>query len=328
MNNFLKISLIFGLSLMAYSCAVEKDESAEEIEKRVIDSYITVIHKDSLNPSESGLYTIVKAKGSGAEVVDSSYVYVTYSTRDLKGNYLSTTDQEVAKRVGTYSVANYYGPYLVQTSVNSLIRGVEEGLEKKRVGGEYSFIIPSWLTDYGYTGSNKTHSSPVIYDFKIHRVIKDIEKFESDSLRSYSNKYYAGLDTTKADFYFKVTRATNGDSVKVGDVINYYYVGKLLNGFVFDTNIEDTARKYGIYSSTKQYTAASYTVVDPDNATEAEDPNNSVISGVSLSFLKMKYGEKAVTFFSSLYGYGNQEKNFGIYQPLFFELEVVEKPSN
>lgn len=131
MNKFLKISLIYCLSLMAYSCAVEKEESAEEIEKRVIGSYITVVHKDSLNPSESGLYTIVKAKGTGQEVVDSSYVYVTYSTRDLKGNYLSTTDEEVAKRVGTYSVANYYGPYLVQTSVYTLIRGVEEGLAKR-----------------------------------------------------------------------------------------------------------------------------------------------------------------------------------------------------
>ncbi|MDD2491552.1 MAG: FKBP-type peptidyl-prolyl cis-trans isomerase [Bacteroidales bacterium] len=328
MKKFLKISLVISLSFMAFSCAVEREESAEEIEKRVIDSYITVVHNDSLNPSATGLFTITKAKGSGDLIEDSSFVYVTYSTRDLKGNILSTTDEEVAKRVGTYSVANYYGPYLVQTSIYSLIRGVEEGLSRKRVGDEFSLIIPSWLSDYGYTGTNKTHTSPTIYDFKIHRVVKDIEQFQSDSLRSYSNKYFNGLDTTANDYYFKIIEPTEGDSVKIGDLIEYYYVGKLLNGFVFDTNIEDTARKYGLYNSTKQYAAATYTVIDPENTTGSDDSNNSVIKGVADTFLKMKYGERAVTFFSSEYGYGNQEQNFGIYQPLFFEIKVVEEKAD
>ncbi|OJV19582.1 MAG: hypothetical protein BGO30_06855 [Bacteroidetes bacterium 41-46] len=327
MNKYFRYFLLFGLSLAVYSCAVERDESAEDMEKRVIESYIKVVHKDTLTPSGTGLYTITSVRGTGEEVKDSSYVYVTFSSRDLKGNYISTTDEVIAKRVGTYSVGSYYGPYLLQKDAYLLIRGVEEGLKGKRVGGEYSFIIPSWLSGYTDDNTNKSHSVPTIYDFKILRVVKDIKKFQRDTLEAYSNKYYGGIDSTKLDYYFKVTKATEGDTIKVSDMIEYYYVGKLLNGHVFDTNIEDTARKYGIYNSANSYEAATHTVSDPDGS-NVDNPNNNVIKGVGITFLKMKYGETAVTFFSSEYGYGAQEQKFGVYQPLFFEIKVAEKTAN
>ncbi|MEZ7953613.1 MAG: FKBP-type peptidyl-prolyl cis-trans isomerase, partial [Bacteroidales bacterium] len=321
MNRYFRISVMLSLLLGAFSCAVEREESADDVEKRVLEAYIKVVHGDTLRPATSGLYTITRAKGAGTLIEDTSYVYVTYSTRDLKGNFLTTTDEQVAKRVGSYSAGNYYGPYLMQTGAKTVIRGVDEGMENKRVGSDFSLIIPSWLSDYGYTGSNKSHTSPTIYDFKILRVVKNIEKFQRDSLRSFSNLYYGGIDSTELDYYFKIIKATNGDSVKVGDNLEYYYVGKLLNGFVFDTNIEDTARKYGIYNSSKTYTPLNNTVSDPENSSD-DGSGGSVIKGVAKTFLNMKYGEKAVSFFSSDYGYGSQEKNFGIYQPLFFEIYV------
>lgn len=325
MNKFFKISVMLSLFMGAISCAVEKDESAEDVEKRILESYIKVVHNDSLRPAESGIYTITIAKGNGDLIGDTSFVFATYSVRDLRGNYVSTTDEQVAKNVGVYSSANYYGPYLFQTGSQSIIRGLELGLVKKRVGGVYSFIIPSWLSDYGgYSSGSKAHTSPTIYDFKILRVVKSIEKFQRDSLRSYSNLYYGGIDSLKKDYYFKIIKATQGDSVKVGDNIDYYYIGKLLNGYVFDTNIEDTARKYGIYNSSKKYEPLNNTISDPEKSTDG-GAGNTVIKGMGITFLKMKYGEKAVTFFSADYGYGSQEKNFGIYQPLFFEVEVVKK---
>ena len=66
------------------------------------------------------------------------------------------------------------------------------------------------------------------------------------------------------------------------------------------------------------------TVSDPENTSD-DGSGNSVIKGVAKTFLNMKYGEKAVSFFSSEYGYGSQEKNFGVFQPLFFEIYVVKK---
>ncbi|MDD4491555.1 MAG: FKBP-type peptidyl-prolyl cis-trans isomerase, partial [Bacteroidales bacterium] len=102
--------------------------------------------------------------------------------------------------------------------------------------------------------------------------------------------------------------------------LQYNYVGKLLDGFVFDTNIEDTARKYNIYDATKKYAPLDLTA-----HIETETGDGKVIRGMARSILKMKYGEKAITFFSSDYGYGSTEQSFGVYQPLFFYIEVLKK---
>lgn len=320
MNKYLKIGSLFCLSLLTYSCAVEREESAEDIERRVLNAYIKVVHKDTISPTTSGLYIITKEKGAGLPVENLNGVFVTYSTLDLKGNYLSTTDEEIAKKTGGYSTANYYGPYLLETGYNSAIKGLEEALLTLREGSSVRLIIPSWLSDYNYSGSNKIHASTTIYDLKIHSVVKDMKVFQTDTLESYSNKYYGGLDSTDLNYYFKITKATGGDSVKINESIKYNYVGKLLDGFVFDTNIEDTARKYKIYDASRTYGPMDLTTHE-----ETETGDGKVIRGVAKTILNMKYGEKAITFFSSDYGYGSTEKSFGRYQPMFFEIEVLKK---
>jgi len=63
MNKYLKIGSLFCLSLLTYSCAVEREESAEDIERRVLNAYIKVVHKDTISPTTSGLYIITKERG-------------------------------------------------------------------------------------------------------------------------------------------------------------------------------------------------------------------------------------------------------------------------
>jgi len=320
MNNILKFGSIFFFSMVAFSCAREVEESADSVEKRVLDAYIKVVHKDTLQPTASGLYMIPVKTGTGMPVENLNGVYVRYSTLDLKDNYISTTDANIAKQVGGFSYATYYGPYLFETGYNTIIKGLEEGLLKMREGGKARFIIPSWLSDYNYQGSNKIHATTTIYDVEILKVIKDMKVFQTDTLEAYSNKYWGGIDSVANNYYFKLLSASSGDSVKVNSELQYNYVGKLLDGFVFDTNIEDTARKYNIYDATKKYVPLDLTA-----HIETETGDGKVIRGMAKSILKMKYGEKAITFFSSDYGYGSTEQSFGVYQPLFFYIEVLKK---
>ena len=125
MNNILKFGSIFFFSMVAFSCAREVEESADSVEKRVLDAYIKVVHKDTLHPTASGLYMIPLKTGTGMPVENLNGVYVRYSTLDLKDNYISTTDANIAKQVGGFSYATYYGPYLFETGYNTIIKGLK-----------------------------------------------------------------------------------------------------------------------------------------------------------------------------------------------------------
>jgi FKBP-type peptidyl-prolyl cis-trans isomerase len=204
----------------------------------------------------------------------------------------------------------------------SMIKGFEEAMMGQREGADVRVLIPSWASGYDYEGSVATNSSPVVYDVEVVSVIDDYDSYEIDTLERFSAANYNGLDSLAEGFYFSSIEDGDGDSVKVGDRISYNYVGRLLNGFVFDTNIEDTARKYRIYNDQSDYEPVSYEVAEVGMTNSSGE---SVVDGFSKALLNMKSGGKAVTFFSSVWGYGAQRQDFGLKQQLFFYIEVVNE---
>ena len=95
-----------------------------------------------------------------------------------------------------------------------------------------------------------------------------------------------------------------------------------MDGTVFDTNIEDTARKYRIYSSGNTYSALSFQFEAKED--DAID-ENSFVQGFTKALWRIGYGGHAVTFFYSNLGYGdNGSGDIPAYVPLFFELWIEE----
>ncbi len=316
--NYLTLTLLGTLALA--SCAKEVVESDEDIEKKVLDAYIKVVYNDAIQPTSSGIYIIKERQGDGAGVEEDCGVYVRYSIRDLKDNYSTTTYADVAKQLGSYADSTYYGPVLWEVGYYTIVTGVEEALMKCREGDKIKVILPSWMSTFGYSGSSKQHSSTVIYEIEVLRVVKDLKEYLTDTLASFNNKYYGvNMDTTSSDFYFKTLNHGEGDTLKIGESVNIWYVGKLLDGYVFDTNIEDTARKYRIYSSSNSYTALSHTLTDTTSS------ESSLVDGFEISLWRMSHGGEAVTFFSPSLGYGSTSKSFGLYQPLFFYIKVEKE---
>ena len=319
MNKLFKSSLwILAFTFVLISCAKEETESNNDLEKRYIESHVKVIYKDTLTKTESGLYIINLKEGNGNAITDTSGVYVRYSVMDFKNNYTKSTYESVAKIMGTYADSVYFGPQLFQMGDYSLMRGVEEALKMVKEGGRIRFIIPTWLSDYNYTGSSYGLATPAVYDIEVVRVVPSISKFEIDTLEAYSEKYYGGIDSLSYGFYHKSLEAGIGDTLGVDEYISFWYVARLLDGFVVDTNIEDTARKYRIYSSSRSYSALGHTVVDPDTSSESD-----LIRGIDKALLNMKHGGVSIAFFSSDWGYGSKTKSFGRYQPMFYWIKVV-----
>lgn len=319
MNKLFKSSLwLLSFTFVLISCAKEETESNNDLEKRYIESHVKVIYKDTLTKTESGLYIINLKEGNGNAITDTSGVYVRYSVMDFKNNYTKSTYESVAKIMGSYADSVYFGPQLFQMGDYSLMRGVEEALKMVKEGGRIRFIIPTWLSDYNYTGSSYGLATPAVYDIEVVRVVPSISKFEIDTLEAYSEKYYGGIDSLSYGFYHKSLEAGIGDTLGVDEYISFWYVARLLDGFVVDTNIEDTARKYRIYSSSRSYSALGHTVVDPDTSSESD-----LIRGIDKALLNMKHGGVSIAFFSSDWGYGSKTKSFGRYQPMFYWIKVV-----
>lgn len=320
--NLKRVLLFAAVALVVASCAKDAKEDADAIEKSVLAAHISTVYKDSIKPLPSGAYLITNKKGTGKEVKATSAVFIKYSTLDLKNIYEQTNVEEVAKNVGGFSYASYYGPSLFEMGNLSMMIGMEEAFLKLREGSNVRIIIPSWASKLNYEGADNLSASTKAYDIEVIKVIENYPKYEMDTLQKFSNFYYNGLDSIKTGFYFKSLVEGAGDSVKVGNNISYSYVGRLLNGFVFDTNIEDTARKYRIYNAEKSYNPVNFEVTEIGGTGQS---GASVVDGFAMALLKMKYGGKAVTFFGSEWGYGSASQPFGKKQQMHFYIEVENK---
>ena len=321
------LAMVTALTLV--SCAKEVGETNEEIQARVLESWINVKHPGSEKTS-SGLYVIEYLEGTGRQVTDSSYVFVKYTVRELSGNIVATNDKAVSEQLGKFSYSSHYGYNIWRVDQDALYAGVEEILKKMRVGGRATVAFTPALATLSVTiyslFSSLDGTVPLIFELEIVDCVDDIyTDYEEPMLRLYSEKYWGGLDTIKRGFYFaKIKEVPAEDSIPTEAQVKIRYIGHMLDGVVFDTNIQDTAKRYRIYDSKKSYEAMDVTF--KDNIADFKQ-SNSIIEGFADAIMRMRYGEKAVAFFWSKAGYGAGGSSPSIpeYTPLCFEIEVKEK---
>jgi FKBP-type peptidyl-prolyl cis-trans isomerase len=331
MMSKIKIPVVLALvACVMFSCAQEKEESSDDIQRKILDAYVSLYYPQAQTMPD-GLVYIDKVAGTGTALEKYNAAYVDIVTKTLDGNYGEYTDPEIAKRLGTYSKANFYGPKLFEVGYGSTYIGLETVLTGMKEGGEATFIMPPWLTGTEYASSSQSVSISMIYTVKLKTVIKDIIKYQMDTMASYAKIHYPNLDTLSKGFYFKSLYAGGKDTIASDATVNVRYVGRLLNGFIFDTNIADTAKKYGIYDAAKSYEPLEITY--SETAATMSEANSTKI-GFCMGLKQMKnYKQEAFTMFYSEFGYGatgegGQNAKIGPYQPLIFWLQTESKVTN
>lgn len=356
---FIIVAAIAGSLL--FSCAKEEVESNNSIQKRILDAYLEVNYPDkNYTVTKSGLVILSKSDGSGVSPEKQGAAYLKYSVKDLAGNYQSTMFKDVAEQLGTYSEANYYGPQLSILDYGDVTEGMNEAMKMMSKGSKMTIIIPPTLSaydspnsyGYGYSSdNNETSSINLIYEIEMFDVVSNLQRYQFDSLESFRNRYYPGLDSTANMFYFKKLEGTAKDTIAENESADVWYVGRLLDGYVFDTNIADTAKKYGLYQSDKTYEALSVTYESKyeDMATgagsinvagessnsgssDSEGEGGNYVPGFAKALKCMKYGDHAITFFGSGWGYGSTGTMSGgsgvpAYSMLYFDI-YVEEPAD
>ena len=320
-------SLALTVLILAAACAKTTSDSSTAAYDKVLKAWVRVNYGD-VAPTDSGVYVLHFLQGNGKAVGDSSYVCAHYVRKDLSGNIKSTNYIDLCKQLGTFSEAEYYGSDIWRMGCTSIVPGLEQILATMRVGGKATVAIPvsqSKITNAGYNAFSSSESDNVIYEVEIDDVIDDIYEVQERQLKEFSAKYYGAMDTIAEGFYFKrISETPDCDSIADEASIKVWYIGRRLDGTVFDTNIQDTAKRYRIYSTSGSY--------EPMEVTYYADlasfiSNSSNIQGFTRALSMMKYGDKADTFFNSNYGYGDSGSStkIGEYSPLFFSLYIEPK---
>ena len=330
-------ALALSAVLILGGCAVQEETPANQDEKTYIDAWLLTHYPDAVRSGIS-TYILSDTPGDGSGLIIPGYAMVTYTVTDLEGNITSTSDSLKAKQTGEFDKSYYYGPRVWNVSEGTLNKGLEDMISDMVTGGTRTALIPGWTQTYNRYETeeeymkNVTGNSHQIYTVKLNRVVDDIMKWQIDTIERYFRKNFPGENPTAVDegFYYRSSPDTPGtgspEDLHKDTTIYINYTGKLLNGQVFDTTIENVAKDNNIYSASKTYGPVEVQMAE--DSTSIQLDGSSIISGFGKTLWEMKPMEKGTGLFYSDYGYSTSGSGSLIpeYAPLVFEIEIVKDP--
>jgi len=146
-----------------------------------------------------------------------------------------------------------------------------------------------------------------------YKVVMEMRKNEEPKiLANYLKENNITVKPTKSGLYFIETTKGNGKKPQDGESIRVNYTGRFVNGEVFDTSDEETAKQAGVYSEErKPYGPAEFVI-------------GKLIAGMNEGLKMMKPGSKAKMIIPSELAYGNGQGMMEPYATLVFDVEFVD----
>lgn len=355
-----RLYILAAAALALFSCIAKTEDDTVSKATDYFDAWLKINYPEAREHG-MGVYVIEDTPGTGP-YWDSTYIFTTYTATSLDGTVSYTGKEDVAKQIGTYKSSNYYGPVVLTTGESLCYAGIEailggEGtagkLPKMRVGGTRKAVIPSWLMTYSrYTSADKykenignNTAASAIYTITLEEQTDDIirlqcditedrgpigifqlQKFIDEKMGGIDSMYVAGNDSLqKRGFYFQSLKKPSEIEIPSDSTVYVNYIGRLLDGRVFDTTIADTAKFYGIWNSSRTYEPLP--VVKNGTCTKLTLDGSTTVTGFAGGIYLMHENEKARVAFSSDLGYGSSSKGIvPAYAPLVFDLELTNAP--
>lgn len=332
------------IALLVTSCAKTTDISYNTLEQISLDAWMKQ-HQPSVQRLDNGLYIeVLKAPESGAtKIEDGDWLELNYTGSDLDGNVFVTRSKEVAEQQGTFTVYTHYVPHkrVIKTKAG-MTEAEYIALKRMRLGEKVRIYTPSSLF-YGSYGTNFDNgyggqyalgaNKPATMEIEVLNVIKDITAWENKVVETYAKDQLQlePKDTVGfgANLYVKITKEAPPEyndkeerlnMINVDSTFRYYYTGRFLDGFVFDTSVDTIALE--AWDITKTYKPASYKAASGGLINAFYNAAKSK---------KLSYDSEFKMVFTSAMGYGANGQTTGTapytviqpYTPLFFEVRIL-----
>lgn len=205
--------------------------------------------------------------------------------------------------------------------VDSIGRFISGGYADHDFGYLTADLLKSYFESNNITSAKDSSDKYGFYFIEIDHGT-ELEPVESDDEEDSSDEEENG-EYDWEDSHFYTTSGSRDTTIYIN------YVGRLLNGQVFDTNIERVAMDNGLsggtYSPSAIQWGESYTNIEMG----ASGSSSSIITGFAMTLWRMHPFGKAIGIFYSDLGYGisGSGEMIPAYSPLMFEIEIVENPN-
>jgi len=138
---------------------------------------------------------------------------------------------------------------------------------------------------------------------------------EKETIEAYLAEKGIVAKVTPEGLYYEITQTGNGEKPQVGQSVRVNYTGYLLDGTVFDTSDEATAKESNTYIAGRPYQPYQFIL-----------GTGAVIKGWDIGIGLLSTGGKAKLVIPSPLAYGNRSTGVLIKRntPLVFTVELVE----
>ncbi|WP_419241415.1 FKBP-type peptidyl-prolyl cis-trans isomerase [Cardinium endosymbiont of Nabis limbatus] len=175
---------------------------------------------------------------------------------------------------------------------------------------------------------NLNKEDEVVTDIKLDKIMTDAsyqEMLAADRatqlakdkklITDYLAAHHIEATSTDSGLFYIIDQSSEGIPVAKGKTVKVHYTGRLLDGTVFDTSVEEIAKANGCYDARRTYQPFEFQV-----------GSGQVIQGWDEGLLLLKQHEKARFFIPSALAYGPQGRENKIPKNaiLIFEVEVVD----
>lgn len=140
-----------------------------------------------------------------------------------------------------------------------------------------------------------------------------LKKAEPVKIKKYIDDNKLTGTTTPSGLFYIITKPGTGDKPATGDSVEVNYVGKFVNGKLFETNVKEVAQKEKTFNPMQQYKPVRIAV-----------GIRAVIPGWDEGLMLLNKGAKATFVVPSKLAYGEQgNQMIQPFTPLVFDVELV-----
>lgn len=337
MKKFIRIFALAALvAAFVSSCANNEDEDMDVIRELAFDQWM-LENNPQATKTDYGVYVeyITKSEDEDAISPEEDYwVFLNYTGYLINDAVFMTRDSLIASNIGTFEYTTHFAPEYTYIDEDIMIEGLIYLLQDMKAGDHVKAYIPGTLgytssipaSFYsGYAGTSSVYTSaPIIFDLQLVGVVEDPEVYEQELVKEYalSNWGQAEEDYLVENLYLTKTDSLAGSVVATTDSVVYvYYKGYFLDGFVFDTNIEELAEELERYSYDNDYTPLECTL----SSTELID---AFIQAFSDEDRTISFNDSFSIVSTSDYTYEDDGSSDGEtiiqpYTPLVFDIQVL-----